>query len=392
MIRVAFTIIGGDNWTGGQNYLCNLLRVLTGEFSERVTPVLFVSEESNADALAEFRSINGLEIVSSALLNSSRARLSLLQALTWGRDVALARLFEKSGINLVFEAAQFYGWRLGLPTVAWIPDFQHLSLPRMFSPGARWKREIGFRAQMLGRRQIMLSSEDARQACLANYSVREQQTRTVHFAVPAGPALSLAEAREVADSYGLPQDFFYLPNQVWRHKNHALVIDALGILAQRGASIFIAASGKEHDPRDPQLFDRLQQRIERLGVADSIRFLGLIPYPHLAALMRASCALLNPSLSEGWSTTVEEARAMGVPMLLSDLDVHREQMGEQASYFDRGSPQALADALQGFEVPDEERREEMIEQARVAARHRVTRFGENFTRLAEDCVGVGTQR
>ena len=41
--------------------------------------------------------------------------------------------------------------------------------------------------------------------------------------------------------------------------------------------------------------------------------------------MCASVALLNPSHFEGWSTTVEEARALGVPMLLSDLDVHLEQ-------------------------------------------------------------------
>ena len=35
-------------------------------------------------------------------------------------------------------------------------------------------------------------------------------------------------------------------------------------------------------------------------------------------------------------------------MLLSDLDVHREQMGEDARYFDRHSAQSLVDALDGF--------------------------------------------
>jgi glycosyltransferase involved in cell wall biosynthesis len=41
--------------------------------------------------------------------------------------------------------------------------------------------------------------------------------------------------------------------------------------------------------------------------------------------MRASTALINPSLFEGWSTTVEEAKSTGTPMILSDLGVHREQ-------------------------------------------------------------------
>ncbi len=386
MIRVAFTIIGGDNWTGGHHYLHNLLRVLTAEFSERIEPVLFVAEAGGSRGIGDFEALDGLEIVATPLLHAKRGRLSLVQSIFWGRDSSLVRLFNEQRIDLVFEAAQFYGWRLGIPAIAWIPDFQHLSLPQMFSATGRWKREIGFRAQMFGGRRIMLSSDDARRICLKHYALAESRTRTVHFAVPAGTRIPLEEARRVADEYDLPGRFFYMPNQLWRHKNHGLVIEALGLLRQRGTPVFIAASGKQSDPRDPGLFERLTARVEQLGVADSIRFLGLIPYPHLMALMRASCGLLNPSLSEGWSTTVEEARSMGVPMLLSDLDVHQEQMGDLASYFERDSADSLADALLRFPLVDEPRRATMIEHARQLADERVRRFGEDFTRLAEDCV------
>ncbi len=41
--------------------------------------------------------------------------------------------------------------------------------------------------------------------------------------------------------------------------------------------------------------------------------------------MLCSTALINPSQFEGWSTTVEEAKSLGVKMLLSDLEVHKEQ-------------------------------------------------------------------
>ncbi len=42
---------------------------------------------------------------------------------------------------------------------------------------------------------------------------------------------------------------------------------------------------------------------------------------------------------------MEEARANGIPMLLSDLPVHREQAGDIARFFDRFSAASLADAL-----------------------------------------------
>jgi glycosyltransferase involved in cell wall biosynthesis len=65
--------------------------------------------------------------------------------------------------------------------------------------------------------------------------------------------------------------------------------------------------------------------------------LGLIPHEYIPALIRSCAALINPSTFEGWSTTVEEAKSMGTPMILSSLRVHREQ-SEDALFFDAASP------------------------------------------------------
>jgi len=45
----------------------------------------------------------------------------------------------------------------------------------------------------------------------------------------------------------------------------------------------------------------------------------------------------NPTLFEGWSTAVEEAMTVGVPLLSSDLRAHREQAPENALFFDFGN-------------------------------------------------------
>jgi glycosyltransferase involved in cell wall biosynthesis len=153
--------------------------------------------------------------------------------------------------------------------------------------------------------------------------------------------------------------------------------------------VVIAASGNPRDPRDPQHFPRLCERIQTLGLQEDFRLLGLIPYPHLGALMQASSALLNPSLFEGWSTTVEEARALGVPLILSDLPVHREQAGAGAIYFDRSSAAALADALGGFRPLSTEERERRRLQAGEDAQIRVKAFAEEFAAVAKRCCGAG---
>lgn len=384
-MRVAFTLIGGKDWTGGHNYLLNLLKALADHQRDRLTPVLFVGDLCSADERAAFAGIPGVELVPTPLLNASRRSRSLIQAMLLGRDVPLQRLFRACSIDVVFESAQFFGWRLGMPAIAWIPDFQHKVLPHLFPRRAWWKRELGFHAQVLGGRTIMLSSDDARHACERYYPSTRGRTRTVHFAVPPGPAVSFAEARAVADSYGLPADFFFMPNQFWRHKNHGLVLDAIDMLRQRGRRVVVAASGKQADPRAPDHFPAFRAKLEKSGLGENFRLLGMIPYPHLALLMRACTALLNPSLFEGWSTTVEEARAMGTPMLLSDLDVHREQMGNDATYFDRHSALALADALDAFVPLDAVQRAQRADVARAAAFQAVERYAQDFAELAEYC-------
>ena len=384
-MRVAFTVVGGADWTGGHNYLINLLHVLHSHEKGRLTPVLFVPGIFTADAIAPFAAIPGTEIVPTALLDPGRRSRALLQSLLLGRDRALARLFREQQIDVVFESAQFFGWALGIPAIAWIPDFQHKALPRLFSPGARWKREIGFRAQVMGERTIMLSSDDARHACELHYPSTRGRTRTVRFAVPPGPPMPYLQARAVADAYGLPEQYYFLPNQFWRHKNHALVLDALVILRDRGRNVVVVASGRQADPRDAAYFPAFKERLEQAGLSREFRLLGLIPYPHLAPLMRVSRALINPSLFEGWSTTVEEARAMGTPMVLSDLAVHREQMGDGAEYFDPHDARSLADALDAFVPVEASQREARVAAARASAFERTRAFAAGFVALALWC-------
>lgn len=346
MIRLAFTLIGGRNWTGGYNYLLNLVRALATHRPDVITPVLFFGEDTTPSDAAPFEGIAGTEVVRDAAFDESRRTNSLARAMLLGHDAAIQRAFAHAQIDVVFENAQFNGWRVPHATIAWIPDFQHRYLPHLFGRIAWWKRELGFRAQVAAGRSIMLSSESARRDCERFYPATAGRTHVVRFAVPMHRSVCMADARAVADRYGLPDHYVFMPNQFWQHKNHVLVLEALARLRDRGREdLVVVASGKTLDPRMPGHFAALQGRIATLRLERQFRILGMVPYEDLAALMRASDALLNPSLFEGWSTTVEEARAAGVPMLLSDLDVHREQAGGIARFFERNSADALADAL-----------------------------------------------
>jgi len=81
------------------------------------------------------------------------------------------------------------------------------------------------------------------------------------------------------------------------------------------------------------------------GVAGMFLVLGVVPYDDMLSLMMHSVAVINPSLFEGWSTTVEEAKALGKMVILSRIPVHLEQAPRNGVYFDPGSFADLAETM-----------------------------------------------
>jgi glycosyltransferase involved in cell wall biosynthesis len=344
MIRTAFTLPDKNRWTGGYQYFVNLFRVLLEHGHGKVRPIVFVGNDVAEEALTPLRA-DVAEVVRSDVFTAGTEAGRLLDAGLTGRDRRALKVYREHGIRVVFESAAWHGWRFPLPTIAWLPDFQHRRLRHMFGKRAWLQREIGFRAQVMSAAIIMLSSETARRDCEAFYPAALGRIRVTPFAVETGDEAFAVSVAEVRARYSLGAPYFYLPNQIWRHKNHALIIDALQIMRDQDISATVVASGAQVDPRYPGLADELVERVERAGLHDSFRFLRFVPRTDVYALMRGSVAMLNPSLFEGWSTTVEEAKALGVPLVLSDIDVHREQAGPAAYFFDPYRAQDAAAVL-----------------------------------------------
>jgi len=380
VIRVAFTLIGGKNWTGGYNYLLNLVGALSEHAPGLIQPVLFFGTDIEAQDADPFEKFEGPVVIRDAKFNEVNKVKRLRQALLTGCDQVAASVFLEHGVDVVFEPAQYYGWRFPVPAVAWIPDFQHRHLKHLFDFKAYWKREIGFRVQILSGRPVMLSSEDARQDCEHFYPITKSRTHVVRFAVRSLHPIDSVQARAIADGYGLPESFFFLPNQFWRHKNHECVIEALRLTKANGRNVVVAASGNQADPRDPHHFPRLKKLIESYDLVENFRLLGLIPQAHVPALMRGCLAMINPSTFEGWSTTVEEAKSMGTPMILSSLRVHREQ-SQDALFFNPDAPRQLADILSNFESCGPMERFNMNLAADLRAQASMKNFADNFSHL-----------
>lgn len=92
------------------------------------------------------------------------------------------------------------------------------------------------------------------------------------------------------------------------------------------------------------------------GIAGSVVQLGTVPYHLLHHVYQACDVYVTAAYAESFAHPLVEAMASGLPVVASDLPVHREMCAGAALYFPRFSPQALAERVSELADSEELRR------------------------------------
>ena len=388
MPTVGFVLNGtGSSWVGGGNYLSNLLLALDGLESPRVATALIAAPDLAEDDLKRFPA-NRVIRSDMFMPRSPRRLLGKLSERGLARNMAVEYFCRHHGIDVLSHVTPL-GRRSALRTIAWIPDFQERYLPAFFSADELARRARGYRQIAEQATMVILSSEDARSDLLALYPQIADRTRVLHFAAGFGERHKVRCAADVTAGYRLPARYFHLPNQLWAHKNHVVAIEAVRLLKARGVDGTIVCTGHVEDYRNPDFHCTITAQIADSGVGDRFRIEGLVPYSDVQALLTHSVAVINPSLFEGWSTTVEEAKSLGKRILLSDIAVHREQAPARGTFFATDDPAALADQMEAALAshdPDEEVR--WARRSSILLPGRVGEFARHYTQIVLDTLAI----
>lgn len=337
-----------ESWIGGVYYVKNLIAALN-QLQPTEQPDIFIlaNERSSFEYLQTNSEYPRLHwIASTELAGIDRRKLSRRRRLTSFLLAPFARPTKM--FDLVYPYPVNKSWRR---TACWIPDFQDKRLPQFFSKDELEYRERQHRDYFTNYRHIVFSSKSAESDFQTFYPKADVNTHVLRFAVSERQS-AVTSIVDVRKKYGLPERFFYAPNQFWIHKNHKRVIEAAALLKSRGVSVTIVFSGKEHDHRAPTYVEDLKKQAAEVGVADRVRFLGFLPRTDQMAVFHAAACIIQPSLFEGWSTVIEDAKSIGKFVLASSLDVNREQASENAEFFDPDSAEELASLIEKYANDD----------------------------------------
>jgi glycosyltransferase involved in cell wall biosynthesis len=231
--------------------------------------------------------------------------------------------------------------------VAWVTDCQHRRLPQNFSTEERARRDLVYFELMKTAPVIVVNCQDAKSDLMRYFGPGRAEIVALPFAAVAERSWFEIDLGSVVKKYRLPEKYFICSNQFWKHKNHALVLEALAFAKTQGMTFRVVFTGDTHDFGASDHFDKLMGYAEELDVVDNCCFLGLLPKLDQIGVMRSAVAVIQPTRFEGTpgGLAIYDAVSLGQQVIVSDIPVNREIEQYVNEYFDSNDSQALFFAM-----------------------------------------------
>jgi len=348
-LRIGLIFTGSTDWVGGLYYIHNIIRSLH-KLPEEKRPYLLIIPDwktpqeyvSTLDyPYAEIFSLKERTIWKRAYYRFYRMLTSKNLFYDW-----MTKIYDLEWLY------PFHDFRRELDSInekkiSWIYDLQHKLLPELFDKEELVRRETEFSLITSKSKCIVVSSRDSEKHLKHFYPNAKAVIKVLHF-VSIIDQKKLTPFNLLKDKYAIEKPYFIVSNQFWQHKNHMVVLNAIKLLKGKRKDIKIIFTGKESDHRNPMYFQSLQKFVEENDLQHYIKFLGFIPREDQLGLMKEAVAVIQPSKFEGWGTVVEDAKSLLRPIILSDINVHREQVADNGYYFSPDDAESLAGIIENF--------------------------------------------
>jgi len=336
-LKVGIPLMGDANWHGGVSYLEGIIHSF-GHLDKKFSPDLFLL-------------VDELTVENISLFDSIYEKITAIIYISYVSSIPLNLKNNIIKVNSFIDAAKLIDIIFPINTDClpgfnygcWLPDLQHRNLPELFSKEDFFFREKRINFMLDSSAVVMVNSQDVKNDIKKYYP-------NYHGAVEVIPVYSyLKNAYEVINTenivkkYQLPDSFLICCNQFWQHKNHDTLFRALALTK---SPIHLVCTGSTSDYRNREWFNELERLCSDLGVKDRVTFLGFIPREDQIQLIRHAIGIVQPSIFEGWSLVMEEARALGKIVIASDLAIHREKNIPDMLFFNKHSPEMLAQLME----------------------------------------------
>lgn len=343
--RIGLNYTYNENWIGGTYYIENLISAFNA-LNDNEKPHIVLITDTQKDYKAAKRNLV-YPFISFQLGSGESNRffqlVNKVMARSFGRTIFRQKIRKLDAMFPYYPCVQ---QSLAKRKIYWIADFQEHFITDFSTDDfidSRKKSQLEIQSST---ENLVLSSYDALAHFKQLYSQHTVKVNVIPFAV-THPGYSHLIITDLLGKFGLKQPYFICPNQFWKHKNQIVVLKAICQLKDQGINVTVAFTGKAEDYRNPGYYEGLKNFVKEHQLDAQTKFLGFINRSEQLQLMKNSLAIIQPSLFEGWSTVVEDAKAMNKSLIVSDISVHKEQLlYSSALFFDPLNASDLSSAME----------------------------------------------
>ena len=336
-IEIALVYINSKNWIGGTYYVENLVSALNTLDDKRkpfinlycngIDNYIRFKKVTNYPYL-QFHNHSDNKPIIYKIINRIRYSLSPLNY------KALGALDLRNTNNVIVFPVRFRTMvQPDSMSLAWIPDFQEKHLPHLFSKSQIRLRENVHRSFINKGIPIVFSSNDSQNDFYTYYPDAKDVVKTFVLPFAVKHPVFDQNIEKLRIKYNIEKEYLFCANQFWVHKNHKFLFEAFAEAKKRGLKLQLVCTGNMYDNRNKEYSNELSTIIQKNNLDEDVKIVGFISREEQLCLMANSYAVVQPSLFEGWSTVVEDAKSLNKYIFLSNINVHKEQNPYNSCYF-----------------------------------------------------------
>lgn len=344
-LRLGVIFNFSSQWMGGIIYAINLVKTLN-RLDDNDKPEIFLFYNPNLVKFLEEFKYPYLKLIEWEFPSIIQGNIK-----SWllRKNIFYDDLINNYHIEVIYPANSFpVKNKTQAKIVAWFADLQHKYYPEFFSKMTIFHRNLRLFLMLRNASDLIVSSQAVKNDFSKFYSLRKDLKMHVFHFTSVNDDYPNININDLRIKYDLPEKYFLVSNQFHKHKNHKVILQATATLKNKGIIIKLAITGKFPSASNSPYMTELHQIIDENKLQNQISMLGIIPRSDQLKIMSHAQAVIQPSLFEGWSTVIEDAISLQVPVVASNLDVNIEQLGDKGIYFDPHDQDKLAKILSSF--------------------------------------------
>lgn len=237
--------------------------------------------------------------------------------------------------------------RTHIPTVITVHDLAFLHYPHFLtSSSAAYYGQIDRAVRAAD--AIIVPSEHTKSDLIGMLGVPANRISVIYeAAAEMYHPLPLEETRAaVRREFGLPERFFLFVGTIEPRKNLLGLLNAFQILKTRYkngddlSDVGLVIAGSKG-----WLYEETLESVQRLGIDDSVHFVGRVSDEQLHRLYVSATGMTHPAFYEGFGLPPLEAMACGTPVIVSNVSSLPEVVQDAALLVNPNEPEEIAVAM-----------------------------------------------